>query len=359
MRKPGEAFHGESEEEYTAFLRGETGPRAVHFPIKVVETKDVAWLWPGKLPIGKLSLVVGDPGMGKSLLMLDLAARLSTKQEWPDKQENSWPESATLLITAEDDIADTVRPRFEAAGGNAELCHTLKGLMHDGVFLRFVMPSDLGHLRLLLAKLREVRLVVIDPLLAFIRGGGSGGNSALRVVAATLQDIAREMKVAVVGVSHLSKAPSASLVQRVAGGAALVGAARAVWCLWPHPEEPKRTLFVPLKCNLSASGNAYAYRIVESDVMGKVPVVLWEAEPAELALAPTGAGGPAASPAVLECAAWVRRFLGDGPRPAAEMVKAAKADGFSASVVKKARRLLGVAADHYGVGDAWTVRLPE
>ncbi len=80
-----------------------------------VEPQVVEWLWPGRLAIGKVTLLAGDPGLGKSLLMLDIAARVSRGVAWPDAPGFSQPAGGVVLLSAEDDIADTIRPRLDCA----------------------------------------------------------------------------------------------------------------------------------------------------------------------------------------------------------------------------------------------------
>ncbi|MFQ5463785.1 MAG: AAA family ATPase, partial [Phycisphaerae bacterium] len=80
-----------------------------------VSPEPIHWLWPGKIALGKLSMIVGDPGLGKSFLTLDMAARISTGAPWPDSRETPNPAGGVILLSAEDDPGDTIRPRLDAA----------------------------------------------------------------------------------------------------------------------------------------------------------------------------------------------------------------------------------------------------
>lgn len=84
--------------------------------IEAIKPKPLSWLWPNRIPLGKLTILAGDPGLGKSLLTLDLAARISKGYKFPDGEEAEIGD--IILISAEDDPADTIRPRLEAAGAD-------------------------------------------------------------------------------------------------------------------------------------------------------------------------------------------------------------------------------------------------
>src|SRR6059058_1055070 len=92
-------------------------PSLVIRPFSEVAARPVSWLWPGRLPLGKLAILDGDPGLGKSLVALDLCARLSTGQPMPDGSSGAGPASA-LVLNGEDDDEDTIRPRLEALGAD-------------------------------------------------------------------------------------------------------------------------------------------------------------------------------------------------------------------------------------------------
>jgi hypothetical protein len=83
-------------------------------PLDVVRVVPLRWLWRGRLPLGKLSLLSGDPGLGKSLASLDVVARVSAGISWPDQRGESNPVGGVILMSAEDDLADTTVPRFAA-----------------------------------------------------------------------------------------------------------------------------------------------------------------------------------------------------------------------------------------------------
>src|SRR5262249_968363 len=124
----------------------------------------VSWLWPGRLALGKLAMLDGDPGLGKSLLALDLCARLSTGRPFPDGAAGQGIAPA-IILNAEDSEEDTLRPRLQALGADLDRVF----LLHPGEGLG--QPLRLPHQTELLdeaLRRTQARLVVLDPIVAFL-----------------------------------------------------------------------------------------------------------------------------------------------------------------------------------------------
>src|SRR6185437_677137 len=123
-------------------------------------SRPVSWLWPGRLALGKLAILDGDPGLGKSLVTLDLCARLSTGRPFPDDSAGPGP-AAALILNGEDSAHDTVRPRLEALGADLQRVFVLhQDDDPDAQLLR--LPTHTAVLDDALARTRA-RLLVIDP----------------------------------------------------------------------------------------------------------------------------------------------------------------------------------------------------
>lgn len=317
-----------------------------------VAAGEVRWLWPGKFPIGKLSLLLGDPGRGKSLLALDLAARLSRARPWPNGAKCGFMPSSTLLMSAEDDLSDTVRPRLDAADADAAYVHFFTGPGRGARRTGFTMPRDLGVLDRVLGSLRDVRLLVIDPLMAYISAGAAGNNTIIRAVLAALQGIAAEHQVAVLAISHLTKAPAAAPLYRAMGSVGLVAACRAVWTLWPDLDVPRRTFFIPLKCNLSAALHGMAYEIGVRPGY-TCPVIHWEPQEIPLALLPTSTANPIARLQDQQCIAWLHTLLRGGPMASSTVERLAAERGFGRNTLRRAKAALGVQVRSTGFSGPW------
>ena len=90
-----------------------------------VEPEDIGWLWPDRIPLGKLTVMSSDPGCGKSTVTMDMAARVSTGRAWPLVFGGVAPIGSVLFLSAEDGLADTIRPRLDAAGADVAKVHAL------------------------------------------------------------------------------------------------------------------------------------------------------------------------------------------------------------------------------------------
>jgi RecA-family ATPase len=138
-----------------------------------INAVDVQWLWPGRIPVGRITLLVGLPGKGKSLVTIDAAARVSTGMPWPDG--SNCPRGSAILITAEDNPNDTIRPRLDAAGADVSRVGLLSMLRRRDTNGRPIETpftlADVAELEKELLRLPDCKLVVIDPVGAFLGGG--------------------------------------------------------------------------------------------------------------------------------------------------------------------------------------------
>src|SRR5690242_4070875 len=139
-----------------------------------LESRPVSWLWPGRLALGKLAILDGDPGLGKSLVTLDLCARLSTGSPFPDGSFRPDPGNA-IVLNAEDGVEDTVRPRLQALGADLSRVFVLDSENADVGGLR--IPSQLSVLDDAMTR-TCARLLVIDPVVAFFDASVQTGNDA-------------------------------------------------------------------------------------------------------------------------------------------------------------------------------------
>jgi len=228
-----------------------------------VQPEAVEWLWHGRIARGKLTLIDGDPGLGKSLLTLDVSARLTTGAAWPDGQPCP-VQGSVLLLGAEDGLADTVRPRLDAAGADVHHVYALPVVGDAGNERQPSIPDDLASIEAHLAATGALMLV-IDPLMAYLGGDvNSHRDQDVRRALAPLAAMADRLSVAVVVIRHLNKSSGGPAIYRGGGSIGLAGAARIVLAVGTDPEDETRRVLAPVKANLSAPSPSLAYRLVET-----------------------------------------------------------------------------------------------
>ena len=191
-----------------------------------VAPESVTWVWRDRIPRGKLSEIVGDPGEGKSTLVTEVVGCLTTGRALPDDEPRSFSETV-LLLSAEDGAGDTIRPRLDSAGADVSRVHLLDGIEEDGV----LAPLDLRsptHRRYLANEVDRLgpSMVVIDPLTAYLGSTDSHRDSEVRGVLAPLAELADETGTAILAIRHLNKGSGAKAIYRAGGSIGFTAAVR-------------------------------------------------------------------------------------------------------------------------------------
>jgi putative DNA primase/helicase len=349
--------------DYAKILAEYTEPResgAVLRCFRDIAPKPVRWLWPGRIPLGKLTLLIGDPGLGKSLLTVDVVSHLTRAPSFPDGA--ACESGSAILLSAEDDAADTIRPRLDAAGAEVSRVHVLEAVrvqLTNGSLTEkaFNLETDIAALEGVVQGHPEVRLIVIDPLSAYLGGVDSHSNGEVRGMLAPLVALAARSGIAVLCVTHLRKSAGAA-IYRAISSIAFAAAARAVWAVAPDPEDGGRRLLLAVKQNLSSSASGLAFRIETED---NVPRLAWE--PGAVALAANDVLGNVEvrqdRNERSEAKAWLKDFLADGPVPVKKIQGGAKAAGLSWITVRRAKEALPVIASKSAFAGGWQWRLED
>ena len=322
-----------------------------------VARKPVNWLWPGRIPVGKFSMLCGDPGLGKSLVALDIAARVSCGGLWPDTGTRVAPGSV-LLFAGEDDAADTVAPRLATVGADLERVQIVDGLSVEGSRRQeaFSLGEHLDELEVALEQLPDARLVVFDPITAFLQGVHECRGGVVRRMLAGVTEIARRRGVAVVAVTHLSKRGSGPATLRALDSLAFAAAARSVWLIASDPTDPTRRLMTSAKTNLAAGIGGLAYSIETADDQ---PRLKWHDGRIEICADDLVRLSRASLIEMTqhiewtprhEVVAWLREQLIDGPLLRKELWREVRGLGFARRTVYRALHEIGalVADDGYG-----------
>jgi putative DNA primase/helicase len=230
-----------------------------------VKPKTLARLWNGRFYRGKLGFIAGEPGLGKSLVAPRMAATVSTGDDWPYGQGTARL-GDVIYISAEDSLADTIRPRLEAAGADLDRVHVIEAV-NDHLGPRpFNLVVDLGRLDQSLQAICKPRLVIVDPINAClsstdVRPFNPNNVTQVRALIHRLEALAAKHRVAVVCVTHFTKARGGGALSRVTGSFAFVAAARSVFTVLPREDDPDQRIFAPAKNNLGRDVDALAFRI--------------------------------------------------------------------------------------------------
>ncbi|MCO5131828.1 MAG: AAA family ATPase [Xanthobacteraceae bacterium] len=239
--------------------------RLIVHRVSDVQPEPIEWLWGQRIAIGKLSLIAGDPGLGKSQLTAFMAARVTTGTAWPDDNAPR-PTGSVVMLSCEDDVGDTIRPRLEAAGANLDRVHVVEAVRTGiGAMRGLSLQTDMTRLERLLDELPDVRLVIIDPITAYLDKTDTHKTADVRAALAPAQALAARRRIAIVAVSHLNKSSgNGKSVNAITGSGAFVAASRATFLVTKGQEDEGLRLFVQAKNNLGqASGLAYRVQLKE------------------------------------------------------------------------------------------------
>ncbi|MGA7741808.1 MAG: bifunctional DNA primase/polymerase [Polyangia bacterium] len=330
------------------------GAAAVVVTVADVKAERVRYLWSGRVPLAKLTLFVGDPGIGKSTVAVDLAARVSVGTEMPHADGEAAAvnaPAAVVLLTAEDGLADTVRPRLEAAGADLRMVHVIKSVrLTGGQEAAPSLPRDSEQIEKIVAE-KAAKLLVIDPLMAFLGSKiDSWKDQSVRAALAPLAALAERTGAAVVAIAHLNKKIGASALQRSGGSIGLVAAARSVLLFGHDPNDSAggRRVVAPAKGNLSRFACSLAYTIEEAPPSG-AGRIRWQGRSQHTA---DGLLAPRLQEHSVLAAAMdaLRVLLASGEMPAKQAMGAMQKCGFAESAIKRAKKALRVGERKDGHG---------
>ncbi len=320
-----------------------TGPGVRARLLSDVQPESVSWLWTDRLPLGKLSLLVGDPSAGKSYLSLAVAAAVTRGAALPAGDRPEGPGSV-LIYNSEDGPEDTLRPRADLCEVDATRAVLVDAFTVNGDRAGFT-AGHVPALEKLLDVMDGPRLLVVDPVASIV-----GGNvdvyrdNEVRAALDPLVDLARRRGIAVLGIAHMNKAVAMKALYRVSGSVGFVALARSV-LLVAREEETGRRAVVAIKHNLCAESAPVEFEIGAAGFR-------WVGEAPELNAGRLLAGAvtPDERSEREEAEDFLRNVLADGPRRSRDLEADAREQGISAMTLKRARKQLGVRAEQLASG---------
>jgi len=337
-------------EELVEWHAAETGG-LVLTRLSDVKPEPVEWLWQGRIPAGKLVTLDGDPGLGKSTLALAFAGIVTTGGSWPDGTKCVHP-GGVLLLSAEDGLADTVRPRLDAARADLTAVHAVEGVpVVDENGERTLRPPTLADVAALEQAVTEkgARLIVVDVVMAYLPAGtDSHKDQDIRRLLSRLAGLADRTGCTVLLLRHLNKASGKDPMYRGGGSIGIVGAARAGLLVASDPDDPERRVLASVKSNLAPPPESLAYRLVGTET--GVARVQWEGATPHTAtdlLRPRPDDDE--SHARSDAEKWLEDYLiATGGATSKETKRDAAKEGIAERTLHRARESLGVAVSHRG-----------
>ncbi len=322
-----------------------------------IDTRPIEWIWPGMLARGKLHTLAGRGGMGKTTVMLKVAAIISRGGYFPDCSVGC-EEGSVLYISGEDGAGDTIVPRFVASGGEPERLNLIRSLITaDGQFL-----SIADHHLFLEQRTRSsgAVLVVFDPVTEFC-GGNMDNNSAthVRSVLGRLQEIATATGTAVMCLTHLTKRRDGEKVDQVLGSGAWTHAPRIVWGV---AEDESGKYLGLMKSNISVLDHVYPYSLFAQAVDGveAFSASIGKRVPGEYLSNYTEIDSTNKGRKSVDAGEYLRNRLSKGPVEKQTLIKELETQGISASTTNRAAEQIGVLSDRAAKPHGPAIwRLPE
>jgi hypothetical protein len=259
-------------------------PAPVGTLLSEVQGKKVRWLWQRRLPLGKLTTLDGDPCLGKSHLVLDIAARVSAGREMPDGTPGIAGGAGVVLIAPEDGLADTIHPRLQRAGADLSRIVSIGNILvtDSGADYSYERPFRLSDdLETLVKAVLRVRakLVVIDPLMAIFGNKGTSKDTEVRMALAPVQMLIEYAEAACLMVRHLTKGGGSNALYRAGGSMAFIATARSGLMVLKDPTDESKRVLAHIKSNLSAQAASLSFSIVSDEDSGDTqPSIRWQGE---------------------------------------------------------------------------------
>ena len=307
-----------------------------------VTTVPVKWLWKPYIPLGKITIIQGDPGEGKTTLALAVAAALSCGEMLPGDLKPREPMNV-IYQTAEDGLADTIKPRLEVVNADCSHIHVIDESKEELSMIDERIEEAI--------RLTHTKLVILDPIQAYI-GANVDMHRAneIRPVMAKLGRIAETYGCAVVLIGHMNKASGQKCAYRGLGSIDIPAVARSLLIVGKLKNDPSKRVMSHAKSSLAQNGQSLVFQINEHSGLEWCGTIDLTADQFLVD------GGTSVSK--LESAKqFLLDILADGAKSQKEIQSAAEEMDFGNRTLKSAKTALGVKS--IKVGEGWLWQLPE
>jgi RecA-family ATPase len=346
--------------EYPGWLTGEQEvDTEVGVLMSDVTAEKIEWLWQDRIPLGKLTVLDSDPGLGKSVITMDLAARVTNGASFPNGDvhhvgnlDHVVHVGGVVILSAEDGLADTIKPRLDAAGADSSKVVAISTVPDSrGNERTIAIPEDTVTIEAAIRRV-DAKLVIVDPLMAFL-SGKANYDQDVRKALTPLARMAESTGVAVLVVRHLNKQQGGKALYRGGSSIGIIGAARSGLVVEEHPDNKDLRVLAMNKSNLSekAASLTYSVTTAENDAAKAVWGTTTELDADDVLNPDTSEVGKAKE--------WLTDKLRDMPWPTTTVLKEGKEVGFSEKTIRRAKDALNVKSKKDGQGGCWRWHLED
>lgn len=334
-----------------------------------IKIKPIDWLWKNRFAKGKLSMIAGEPGLGKSQVLASMTAFITTGAIWPDGEKCE--KGNAIILSAEDDAADTIVPRLMAAGADLSCVRIIDNVkkavsVHNEGLSQFSLDCDLKALENLIVETGNIQAIFIDPIASYLGTRiDDHKNAAVRSILTPLSKLAEKYGIAIICVTHLNKCESQKAINRMIGSIGFVAAARAAFAVIRDKDDKDKRLFIPIKNNIGNDQTGIAFHIESYDLENNIKTsrIKWSNEVInevadELLCAKPDREGKSA---LDEAKEFLYEAVKDGKRLATDIFAQAENEHMSEKTLTRAKRDLGIKSEREGFGSGSKVfwRLPD
>jgi len=332
-----------------------------------LDPEPVDWLWPDWLAAGKMHILGGKPGAGKTTIAMSLAAKVSCGGLWPDGSPTT--AGNVVVWSGEDDTSDTLVPRLIASGADLKRVFFISGVMENGVRRCFDPANDVDALRRKVSDIGNVRLLIIDPIVNAI-AGDSHKNAEVRRLQ-PLVDMCVTEGTALLGITHFSKGTAGrEPTERLTGSLAFGALARVVMIAARHHDDNEPGILCRAKSNIGTDRGGFEYILHQSGLVNRPNIiassVLWgnpkDGTARELLASVEDSGENSEDwkdgCALDEAKDFLRDFLADGPKPSKEIQREARDLMLSGITLRRAKKALGIVNRRFEFRGKYSWELP-
>lgn len=325
----------------------------------------IDWLWENRIPLGQITMIMSDPGLGKSTLSLMIAAHVTQGRPWPDDLDVRCPQGMVLTVSSEDDPNSVMKPRLVAAGADVWKVILLKGLKtitEGGKETK--IPFDLKMqgvptFEYMKKKYPDLLLIVIDPVAAYMGDINSHNNTEVRAVLDPIAEWAAQRGVAILMIHHLNKNDKMRAAYRGMGSLAFTAVARMVWGLTKSKDDLDLRLMTLVKGNVAPKVSTLGFRLQSvkvGDELIDTAVVAWEDGTFDITA--DEALGPEVEESLQstnrKATAWLKDVLKEGSVLASDIYRMMEEEDVCGErTLKRVKKQLGVRAERRGEHWYW------